>query len=159
MGQDVVFRDMRRTDRELTPRDAEDILCSGKFGILAISGVEGYPYAMPMNYVFYGEKLYFHVSVHDGLRSDSIEQDNRACFTVVEPLGGPRSRSVIVFGTLAYDDSLKEDVLGKIVDKYVPEPGREAAKTGIPHGMAGARCLVLTVDHMSAKIVDKPEKR
>lgn len=48
-----MFRPMRRFKQELSKSDCEAILNSGKDGVLALSGDDGYPYAVPLNYVFY----------------------------------------------------------------------------------------------------------
>ncbi len=36
------------------------ILCRGTSGVLALSGDDDYPYAVPISFVFDGAKLYFH---------------------------------------------------------------------------------------------------
>ena len=40
-----MFRKMRRTERELPERQAKEILENGSYGVLALAGDGGYPYA------------------------------------------------------------------------------------------------------------------
>ncbi|MGN0099252.1 MAG: hypothetical protein ACI38Y_08015 [Candidatus Methanomethylophilaceae archaeon] len=54
------------------------------------------------------------------------------------------------------DDSLREETLGRIVDKYVPEPGRSDAKAGIPRAVGNMVALRLDIEHITGKYVDKP---
>ena len=54
-----MFRKMRRTERELPKRQAKEILENGSYGVLALAGDGGYPYAVPLNYVYDGERIYF----------------------------------------------------------------------------------------------------
>lgn len=153
------FRSMRRVDRMLTYDEVMDVLSRGSTGVLCVSGSEGFPYGVPMHYATCGNRILFHTSIHEGLLLESISMNNRASFTVVENLGGMRSRSAIAFGHVGIDDSAIEMILGRMIDKYVPEPGRTPAKSGIAAATGSIHGLILTVDHLSGKIVDKPEGR
>ena len=112
-----------------------------------------------MHYATYGNRILFHASIHEGLLLESISVNNRASFTVVGNLGGMRSRSAIAFGHIEIDDSATELILGRMIDKYVPEPGRAPTKSGIAAATGSIHGLILTIDHLSGKIVDKPEGR
>ena len=54
-----MFRKMRRAERELPEGQAKEILENGSYGVLALAGDGGYPYAVPLNYVYDGERIYF----------------------------------------------------------------------------------------------------
>lgn len=150
---------MRRVDRMLTQDAAMDVLSEGATGVLCVSGSEGFPYGVPMHYVACGDRILFHTSIREGLLLESISMNDRASFTVVENLGGMRSRSAIVFGHIEIDDSATEMILERMIDKYVPEPGRAPAKSGIATATGSVHGLILTIDHLSGKIVDRPEGR
>lgn len=47
-----MFRKMRREKCELSKETAEKILRTGDFGVLALSGDNGYSYAVPINYAY-----------------------------------------------------------------------------------------------------------
>lgn len=78
------FSGMNRADRRLSSDDAEEILSNGKVGTLSVSGVEGYPYGIPMNYVYDRGLLQFHTSSRDGLLLRSLRSNPRASFCVFE---------------------------------------------------------------------------
>lgn len=76
------FRPMRRKDRQLDEAEALTLLGKGTYGILAVAGDEGWPYAVPMNYVLSNGLLYLHCA-RAGYKLDAIRRDERVCFTVV----------------------------------------------------------------------------
>lgn len=153
------FRTIRRTDRDLGREAAMRILSEGYCGTLCVMGSIGYPYGVPMNYVSDNESILFHCSSRDGHLLESIGDRCRACFTVFERLEGARSRSAIAFGTVRADPTMLARTLNGIVDKYIPESGREAARIGIPHAEGGATALVFRIENVNAKVVDKPKGR
>ena len=55
-----MFKEMRRHKQLLNAEETAAVLNRGTSGVLALSGEDGYPYAVPLSYVFDGEKLYFH---------------------------------------------------------------------------------------------------
>ena len=55
-----MFREMRRKQQALDAPECEAVLDRGATGVLAVLGDDGYPYAVPLNYVRVGGKLYFH---------------------------------------------------------------------------------------------------
>ena len=55
-----MFREMRRNKQALSTEAAEKILREGDFGVLALSGDDGYNYAVPISYAVDGNKIYFH---------------------------------------------------------------------------------------------------
>ena len=54
------FREMRRKRQQLSEEESVCILKKGTAGTLALLGDNGYPYAVPISYVFADGKLYFH---------------------------------------------------------------------------------------------------
>ena len=100
-----MFREMRRKKQALSMEDAEDILYRGTSGVLAVSGDDDYPYAVPLSYVYDGKKLYFH-SARNGHKLDAISRNARVSFCVIDQDQiipeeyTTYFRSVIVFGTI-----------------------------------------------------------
>ena len=47
-----MFRPMRRSKQQLPHEEALAILQEGSTGILALSGDDGYPYLVPLNYLY-----------------------------------------------------------------------------------------------------------
>ncbi len=55
-----MFREMRRIHQQMPDEDAKEILKNADYGTLAVIGDGGYPYAVPLNYVYYNGKIYVH---------------------------------------------------------------------------------------------------
>ena len=93
-----------RRKRQLLPQ-AESVAILEKMtnGILALHGDEGYPYAVPVSYVYADGKIYFH-SAMKGHKVDAIVRNEKVSFCVVEQDDIKPAefttyfRSVIVFG-------------------------------------------------------------
>lgn len=54
-----MFREMRRKNQMLTWEDNLKILKNGTSGVLGVYGVNGYPYTVPLSYVYHDDKLFF----------------------------------------------------------------------------------------------------
>ncbi len=55
-----MFRPMRRKRQQLPQEECERILQKMTNGVLAVSGDEGYPYAVPISYVYADGCIYMH---------------------------------------------------------------------------------------------------
>lgn len=78
-----MFRGMRRAKQQLTPEESRAILERGSSGVLAVSGDDGYPYAVPLSYVYQQGKLWFHCA-REGHKLDAIRRDGKVSFCVVD---------------------------------------------------------------------------
>ena len=98
-----MFRPMRRNKQALSPAQCEAVLARGSSGVLAVSGDDGYPYAVPLSYVYAGGRLYFHCAAA-GHKLDAVRRCPKASFCVIDQdRVVPEEyttyfRSVIVFG-------------------------------------------------------------
>lgn len=77
-----MFRNMRRKKQQLSQDICFDILKSEKRGVLAVNGENGYPYAIPMNFLFdqSSNAIYLH-SAKEGHKIDAIAANDKVCFT------------------------------------------------------------------------------
>ena len=64
-----MFREMRRNRQALSYEECETILNRATSGVLAVSGDDGYPYAVPLSYVYADSKIYFHCALTTYFRS------------------------------------------------------------------------------------------
>ena len=78
-----MFREMRRKKQALPKEDCAAILNRGTSGVLALAGDNDYPYAVPISYVYDGEKLYFHCA-KSGHKLDAICRNPKASFCVID---------------------------------------------------------------------------
>ena len=75
-----MFREMRRKKQQLSMEESRRILDEGTSGVLALSGDEDYPYAVPISYVYDGDRLYFHCA-KSGHKLDAVRRSGRIrCF-------------------------------------------------------------------------------
>ena len=99
------FREMRRKRQQLSNDESVAILEKATAGTLALLGDEDYPYTVPISYVYYDGKLYFH-SALAGHKVDAIRKCDKASFCVIEQDDvQPKKyttffRSVIAFGRI-----------------------------------------------------------
>ncbi|MBR4072142.1 MAG: pyridoxamine 5'-phosphate oxidase family protein [Clostridia bacterium] len=152
-----MFRKMRRWKQEFPIEESYEILKQGSYGTLALQGDEGYPYAVPMAYVFDGKKIYFH-SAASGHKIDAINRDSKASFCVVwENTNIPEKlttayRSVVVFGRveIVEDSEEKLRAIEAIGRKY--SPGYEAEMNShINRDFKVLRVISLTPEHVTGK--------
>lgn len=120
-----MFRTMRREKQQLTMDEAMDILNKGQTGILAVEGDEGYPYAVPLNYVYQGNSIFFHCG-KKGHKTDGILKNPKVSFCVVgeDKVAAERFstdyRSVIAFGRaeIIEEDEKRVYALKALIEKY-----------------------------------------
>lgn len=153
-----MFREMRRKKQMLSAAECADLLSRGSSGVLALAGDGGYPYAVPISYVYDGEKLYFHCA-SSGHKLDAIRRNPKASFCVI---GQDRIlpeayttayQSVIVFGAVRIleDDGEKRTAIEKLALKYAPEDTKEHRHLAIERDWNGLCMLELTPEHISGK--------
>lgn len=153
-----MFREMRRKRQALSLPDCERILREGSAGVLALSGDDGYPYAVPISYVYDGDKLYFH-SAKSGHKLDAVSRSSKASFCVigrdeVVPAGYTTYfQSVIVFGTIRIieEEPEKRTAIEKLARKYAPDDREEEREKAILREWPFFCMLEMTIQHMSGK--------
>lgn len=77
-----MFRPMRRKQQALSMEAAEAVLHRGTSGVLALAGDSGYPYALPISYVYGSGRIYFHCA-RSGHKLDAIRRNPKASFCVI----------------------------------------------------------------------------
>ena len=152
------FRPMRRFKQQLSDDECLDILKKSPRGVLAVLGDGGYPYTIPLDFVYENGKLYFHCA-KEGHKLDAIRACDKVSFCVLtEGVKEPDSwwyhiNSVICFGKIKIvdDPALKDAKLRLLGLKYFPANyDLEADMTkNAPH----AEVLELTVEHITGKKV------
>lgn len=153
-----MFREMRRKKQVLSPEENIAVLNRGTSGVLAVSGDDGYPYAVPLSYVYHDNTLFFHCA-KTGHKLDAIARNEKVSFCVIDKDDIVSAeyttcfRSVIVFGRarVLTDDTERRRALGILAKKYSPDQG-DGRHNQVIHKEFGAVCVVaLTVEHLSGK--------
>lgn len=151
------MREMRRFKQALTPDECAAVLERNTAGVLAVLGDEGYPYAVPMSYVYSGGKVYFHWATA-GHKLDAVRAEPRASFCVVDrDQIVPEEyttyfRSVIVFGSarVVDDPAEKRRAIDALCAKY--RPGFEAERAAEINGSWDRFLMVaLTPEQITGK--------
>lgn len=130
-------RKMRRYRQQLPPEEVSRILEQRKVAVWAVKGDDGYPYAVPVNYVFNDGNIYIH-SASSGHKIDAILRDPRCSLCIVDKDDiVPEEftsyfRSVIVFGRAELLENTEDKVkaLRLLCCKYSPgiDPTEEIEK-------------------------------
>ena len=151
-----MFREMRSKANMLTNEEVENILKTSPNGTLALYGENGYPYSVPVNFVYSDGKIYFHGAA-EGYKLDCMKKDPHVSFSVIGKDDIAKENfttlfsSVIAFGNIRVIDTMEEKipVLEAMVGKYSAE-FMESGKELISKG-CGSVAYELTIDHMTGK--------
>mgnify|MGYP001026163970 FL=1 len=123
-----MFREMRRKRQALSTEEISSVLNRGTSGVLALSGDDNYPYAVPISYVYDGEKIFFFF-FKSGHKLDAIQQNEKVSFCVIDQDKivpdeyTSYFRSVIAFGRVEVikDEEEKLKAIEKLAIKYAPK--------------------------------------
>lgn len=151
------FREMRRKRQQLSDEESIEILQTATSGTLALLGDGGYPYAVPISYVFSEGKLYFH-SALSGHKVDAIRGCDRASFCVVAQddvkpaMYTTFFRSVIAFGRIhIVDDEAEKLAAARLLgNRYNPHQD-EALQKELENGLARMLVIRLDIEHLTGK--------
>ena len=151
------FRDMRRKRQQLSESESIGILQKATSGTLALLGDNGYPYTVPISYVYHEGKLYFH-SALSGHKVDAIRQCDKASFCVIEQDDvQPKKytiffRSVIAFGRIHVieDEAEKLSTARILGNRYNPNDD-ESLKKEIESGLSRMLMIRFDIEHLTGK--------
>ena len=157
-----MFRPIRKKKNEISTDAAKALLRSSRRGVLAVNGDDGYPYAIPINYLYdeENEKIIFH-GAKAGHKVDALKKNDKICFTVFgneavkEEAWAPFLQSVVVFGRCHLVESQEEAIVlvKKFAAKYYPNMdmvNEEAASSG-----RAVQMFEIQIEHLSGKEVQE----
>lgn len=157
-----MFRPIRRQKRALSQEETKDILRLARRGVLAMNGMEGYPYAVPINYLYDEEngKIYFH-GARAGHKAEALKACGRVCFTVTgseiirDEAWAPYMRSAVVFGRCWLMERGAETtaVLKRLAMKYYPN--EKLVDEEIEADGKAVQMFEITIEHISGKEVQE----
>lgn len=153
-----MFKEMRRNTQLLHPQATISILENATCGVLAVIGEDGYPYSVPLSYVYDNGKIYFHCA-RQGHKIDAIKANPKASFCVIAQDDViPEKyttlyRSAIVFGTIKILQDEKEilETITKLAVKYHSGASETDRNQEISRCMNSLLMLEMSVEHMSGK--------
>lgn len=150
-----MFRKMRRFRQQLKDEEAIKILENGKTGVLAVNGDDGYPYTVPLNYLYKDGKIIIH-GAKAGHKYDAMNNSDKVCFCVIDQDEVvPEKvtnyfRSVVVFGRVKIieDETLRKEAALAIGRKFGPE---EAVQEDMKRSYNNVVMYEINIEHMTGK--------
>ena len=153
-----MFREMRRKNQLVSEVETLAVLERGTSGVLAVNGDGGYPYAVPLSYVYNDGKIYFHCA-KSGHKIDAIKNNDKVSFCVIDQdeivpeKYTTYFRSAIAFGRAKILEEPEEimkaiDILAK---KYASEDSEENRHMAIQRDISPMLMVEIEVEHMTGK--------
>ena len=138
---DSVFRDIRRKDRVLSCDAAWKLLERGEYGFLAMQGMNGYGYGIPLSYAMRDRSLCDRVSFCVVGRTEVMP----ARFTTAY-------ESALAFGRIrrSLPEAERLEALRLLAAKYSPDY-RETAEKYIAGSFGRTEVLRLDIEHVTGK--------
>lgn len=157
-----MFREIRRKKQLIAPGECFEILERNKIGFLAVSGDEGYPYTLPMNYSYARAPqsendlgtLYLHCAP-EGHKIEAIKRDPRVSFCVLNLAGvdpgnlNRRYRSVIAFGQARIVEG--DEMIALRRDLHGPGRGDDADEPREANLRKHMVFIEVKIEHLSGK--------
>ena len=172
------FRKMRRFKQELDHEACLEIIGRATSGVLSVIGDEGYPYGVPLSYVYVDEngaeagtendnggesggcvgKFYFHCA-KVGHKIDALRSCDKACFTIIDRDDVVADefttyfKSLIAFGRTKILETREEimPAIQLLAKRYSPDESEESRNHEIDREFAGLAMIEFNVEHMTGK--------
>ncbi len=158
---------VRRADRMMSAERALETLANGYSGRLATVSGDGFPYCIPLLYLWMSGELYVHTASARGHLRANIEKERRVCFEIDEHEGvfdygrfecdsGLAYRSVCLFGQIRIveDEDIKQRFCEALMEKY-GKPESQRPKGFFPR-IDVITVYAITVDRMTGKEMALP---
>ena len=157
-----MFRTIRKKKNEISQEAAKELLRASRRGVLAVNGDEGYPYAIPINYLYDEEnhRIIFH-GAKAGHKVDSLKKSDKVCFTVFgnetikEEAWAPHLQSVVIFGKCHLVES--KDTIINLVKKFAAKyyPSEDMVNQEVMSSGRGVQIFEIEIEHLSGKEVQE----
>ena len=157
-----MFRPIRKRKNEIDRNAVETLLNKSRRGVLAVNGEDGYPYAIPVNYLYDKEtqKIYFH-GARAGYKVDALRKSDKVCFTVYgnetvrEEAWAPFVQSVVVFGRchLLEAGPGATALLKQLAEKYYPN--EQLIEEEIAHSGKAVQLFEIDIEYLTGKEIQE----
>ena len=159
-----MFRKMRRFKQQVDDAQAAQIMREGSYGVLAVSGDDGYPYAVPMSYAFIDAKddkpacIVLH-SAKVGHKIDAIAKNPKVSFAgvsknqVVSAEFTTYYQSAIAFGSarIVEAENEKRKLLEALGNKYSFREPPESLAAEITNAGPHCHIIEISIDYLTGK--------
>ena len=141
----------------MSTEETVNILERRTAGVLGVTGDNGYPYTVPVSYVYKDGKLFFHCA-KEGHKIDGIGRNDKVSFCVidqddiVQKTFTTHFASVIVFGRarILTEDDERRTALRCLIEKYSPDY-REEGEQVIDDTWNRVCVVEIKIEHMTGK--------
>ena len=157
-----MFRTIRKKKNEISIDAAKELLRCSRRGILAVNGDNGYPYAIPINYLYDEDahKIIFH-GAKAGYKVDCLKACDKVCFTICgnerteEESWAPYLQSVVVFGRCHFVEKQEDmiQLVKKFAMKYYPD--EKLADEEVAASGRAVQMFEIEIEHLSGKEVQE----
>ena len=152
-----MFLKMRRFKQELQQIEINQILQKNTSGVLAVIDSDGYPYTVPLSYVYINNKIYFH-SAKSGHKIDAIKNCNKAAFCIIDKDDVQPEKyttfykSVIAFGSIeiVQDNEEALSAIKALGEKFYPHHDTELQQE-IDKSTDRFLMIRLDIEHITGK--------
>lgn len=151
-----MFREMRRVKQLLSEEDTTAVLNRCTSGTLACLGDEDYPYSIPISYVYFNGKIYFH-SAKKGHKIDAITKNPKVSFsvidedTIVSKEYTTYFRSVVAFGKARFVEGDEwVEAFRALIEKYSGDQPEESKSKELT-GCTEACIVAIDIEHLTGK--------
>lgn len=154
----VEFREMRRRRQQISEEECIGILQRCTSGVLSVLGDNGYPYGVPISYVYDSGRIYFH-SATRGHKVDALTRNPKASFTVIALDNVLPEKyttcfeSVVCFGQVRFleGEEDKREILSRLGRHYNPLGSKEGLTREIDGAMGHVLVMEFVLEHISGK--------
>ncbi len=151
-----MFCEIRRKEKQLSIEDTAAILSQAEYGILSTMGTNGYPYGVPVSFVYHNQGIYFHCA-KEGHKLNNIDNNCHVSFCVIIDVELMPSRfntkfkSVIAFGKVKeVFEQEKRDGLRALLQKFSRDYLEEGEKY-IENSWDLVRVFKIEIEHLTGK--------
>lgn len=152
-----MFRQMRRNRQLLSDDRAISILQNGKTGVLAVLGDNDYPYTVPVNYVYFNNRIYIHCA-KTGHKIDAINKHQKVSFCVVSKDDIIQEKyttyfeSVVAFGKARLLDDYSEikQAVTILAEKYCPDFA-DGIEKEVEREIPAVAVIEIEIDYLTGK--------
>ena len=152
---------MRRHRQQLSQQQSINLLESSTSGTLSLNQPDGFPYQVPLSYVYTDGKLYFHCA-QSGYKLDLLRQDDRAGFCVIAqdricperytmPLSTVSTLGKLPAKRIVEQPDEKMDAVRKLCARYVPLDSPQSHQQTIDKEWSSLCILCFEIEQMSGK--------
>jgi len=152
-----MFRKIKLKDRAVDDEKAIEILLKGSYGVLSTTGEDGFPYGVPLNYIYFDNCICFHCA-QQGHKLENITFNEKVSFCVVTCSDVLANKfdtdyeSAIAFGRAneVTDKSEKKDILLSVIKKY-SKNYLDAGMNYMKKYWDETKVIKIKIEHLSGK--------